>query len=90
MPFITANAQKKNSGYQLHIRKSTSPIHIDGELNEQAWKDADVADNFFMVLPMDTSHAKVKTAVRMTYDAQNVYVMAVCYINNPGPYTINE
>jgi hypothetical protein len=90
LPFITANAQKKNSGYQLHIRKATSPIHIDGELNEQAWKDADVADNFFMVLPMDTSHAKVKTAVRMTYDAQNVYVMAVCYINNPGPYMVES
>ena len=90
LPFITANAQKKNSGYQLHIRKSTSPIHIDGELSEQAWKDADVADNFFMVLPMDTSHAKVKTAVRMTYDAQNVYVIAVCYINNPGPYMVES
>ena len=90
LPFITASAQKKNSSYQLHIRKATSAIHIDGELNEQAWKDADVADNFFMVLPMDTSHAKVKTAVRMTYDAQNVYVMAVCYLNNPGPYMVES
>jgi hypothetical protein len=28
--------------------------------DEQAWKDAEVAADFFMVLPMDTSHAKVK------------------------------
>lgn len=90
LPFIIANAQKKNSGYQLHIHKANSAIQIDGELNEQAWKDADVADNFFMVLPMDTSHANVKTSVRMTYDAQNIYIMAVCYLTKPGPYMVES
>ena len=87
---ILTIAQKKNSAYQLHIHKATSTINIDGEMDEQAWKDADVADNFFMVLPMDTSHAKVKTAVRMTYDAQNIYIIAVCYLKNPGKYMVES
>jgi hypothetical protein len=87
---IIVCAQKKNSAYQLHIRKATSAIKVDGEMNELAWKDADAADNFFMVLPMDTSHAKVKTAVRMTYDAQNIYIIAVCYLNKPGPYMVES
>jgi hypothetical protein len=73
-------AQKKNSAYQLHIKKASSAINIDGQLNEQAWEDAAAADNFFMVLPMDTSHAKVKTEVRMTYDEKNMYIIAVCYL----------
>ncbi len=88
--FITTYAQKKNNGYQLHIRKATSAIKIDGELNEQAWKNADVADNFFMVFPMDTSHASVKTVVRMTYDDQNIYILAICYLKKPGPYMVES
>jgi hypothetical protein len=88
--FITANAQKKNSSYKLHIRKAIAAIQIDGELNEPDWKEAEVADNFFMVLPMDTSHANVKTAVRITYDDRNMYIMAVCYLKKPGPYMVES
>ena len=87
---VFTNAQKKNSAYQLHIHKASSAIRVDGEMDEQAWKDADAADNFFMVLPMDTSHANVKTSVRMTYDAQNIYIIAVCYSKNPGRYMVES
>ncbi len=59
-------------------------------MDEQAWKDASVADNFFMVLPMDTSHAKVKTSVRMTYDAQNIYIIAICYLTRNAPYMVQS
>ncbi|MEP7109869.1 MAG: DUF5916 domain-containing protein [Ferruginibacter sp.] len=83
-------AQKINSHYQLHIQKATSAINIDGEMNEPAWRDAEAADNFYMVLPMDTSHAKVRTTVRMTYDEQNIYIIAVCYLNLPGPYMVES
>ena len=56
-------AQKKNEAYQLHINRASSPIKIDGVLDEKAWQEADVATDFFMVLPMDTSRAKVRTTV---------------------------
>ncbi len=72
-------AQKKNAGYRLHIRKTTEPIKIDGTGSEATWQTAERADNFFMVLPMDTSHAKVLTDVRMCYDQQNIYILAICY-----------
>ena len=68
-------AQKKNSSYRLHIRKTTSPIQVDGEMDELAWKNTDSAANFFMVLPMDTSKAKVRTTVRMAYDAKKIYMI---------------
>ena len=45
-------------------------------MEEQPWTDAEVAKDFFMVLPMDTSFANVKTEVRMTYDAENLYLLA--------------
>ena len=83
-------AQKINSAYQLHIKRALSHINIDGEMNEPDWQKADSANNFFMVFPMDTSHANVKTTVRMTYDAQNIYIIAVCYLKNPGPYMVES
>ncbi len=88
--FIGARAQKINSTYQVHINKATSPIQIDGEMNEAAWQSAEAANNFFMVLPMDTSHAKVKTEVRMTYDAENMYIIAVCYLTKNTPYMVES
>lgn len=48
-------------------------------MNDAAWAQAETASNFFMVLPMDTSHATVRTEVRMCYDDQNIYIIAVCY-----------
>ena len=94
-------AQKKNETYQLHINRATatglgtpdrtSPIVVDGSIDEAAWQAAEVADNFWMVLPMDTSRANVRTEVRMTYDDRNLYLSAICYHGNvAGPYIVES
>lgn len=77
-------AQKKNEAYQLHIRQTTQPVRIDGAIDETAWQDTEVATDFNMVLPMDTSRANIRTDVRMTYDQQNLYISAVCFYTQPG------
>ncbi len=71
--------QKKNESYQLSISKATSTPVIDGNDDDPVWKDCAVAKDFFMVTPMDTSMADVKTEVRMTYDADNLYIVATCF-----------
>jgi hypothetical protein len=86
----TAVAQKKNADYQYHIRRASSAIAIDGIMNEPAWMQADSATNFYMVLPMDTSLAKMTTVVRMTYDENNLYILAICYTSIPGPYMVES
>ena len=73
------DAQKKNAGLKYYIHKATDVIKVDGMLTEQSWKNAQVAEKFAMILPMDTSLAKVPTEVRMTYDHNNLYITAVCY-----------
>ena len=84
-------AQKKNETYQLHIHRATSPVVVDGSVDDAAWQTAEVVDNFWMVLPMDTSRANIRTDVRMTYDEQNVYLSAVCYHGNvAGPYMVES
>ena len=81
---------KKNQAYRLHIRHASSAILIDGIIDEKAWNDAEVAKDFFMVLPMDTSRALVQTEVRMTYDENYLYVSAVCYNTVQGPYMVES
>jgi hypothetical protein len=84
LPGLTAFAQKKNAAYQYHIKRAAASIKIDGIVDEADWDRADSAANFFLVLPMDTSFAKVKTTVKMTYDNNNLYVVAICYAGLPG------
>ncbi|CCH54650.1 hypothetical protein BN8_03844 [Fibrisoma limi BUZ 3] len=68
-----------------------SPITLDGSVDEPAWQAAEVAGDFWMVLPMDTSRAAVRTDVRMTYDDHNLYLSAVCFHGNvAGPYIVES
>ena len=86
---INVIAQKKNASYELRLKPATSEIRIDGIMDEAAWKDADLASNFFMVQPMDTSFAKIRTDVKMSYDKNYLYLIAVCY-HEPGPYFVES
>lgn len=70
-------AQKPNTNYRYHIFRATSPIKIDGLANDPAWSTTEVASDFFMMQPMDTSYANAKTDVRMAYDERNLYILVV-------------
>lgn len=59
-------------------------------MDEEDWDQAAVATDFFMVLPMDTSKARVRTEVRMTYDQQNLYLIATCFHLLPGRYFVES
>ena len=85
-----ASAQKKNEAYQLLIKKTSSPIRVDGILDEVGWQEAEIAKDFFMILPMDTSFAQSKTAVRMSYDDQFLYLAAECFEDLPGKNTVQS
>jgi hypothetical protein len=83
-------AQKKNERFQVHIKKTSSSVSIDGATNDAGWAEAEVASNFYMVLPMDTGMARVRTDVRMTYDEENLYLLAECFHLVSGPYYVES
>jgi len=83
-------AQKKNETFQLHIRRTATPVKVDGIIDDAGWQQADTATNFYMILPMDTSYANVRTDVRMTYDAQHLYLLVENYNALPGPYMVES
>ena len=81
---LSVFAQKKNEQYQLTVNRATTAMNIDGVMDEKAWEVAAIAKDFNMVLPMDTSLAQVKTTVRMTYDDNNLYIIAECFKGKKG------
>ncbi len=87
---LTISAQKKNEAYELAIRKAAGAILIDGIVDEFDWEKSATATDFFMILPMDTSRAQVRTEVKMTYDDDNLYLLAICYHALPGPYIVES
>lgn len=85
-----SNAQKKNDSFKLYIHKTTEPVVIDGAMDDAAWQKAETASRFFMVLPMDTSRALVNTEVKMTYDKESLYIIAICYLPKKAPYMVES
>lgn len=71
--------QKNMPGKKLSIRKTAVAITLDGVLDEQAWKDAQPATDFFLNYPVDTTHAEFQTEARVTFDDHFFYVSFVCY-----------
>ena len=83
-------AQKPNEKYQYHIFPAASDIRVDGIGSEAAWQNVDVAKDFFMVQPVDTSFSRAKTEVRMTYDKQNLYILVTNFKPVPGTLIVES
>jgi Domain of unknown function (DUF5916)/Carbohydrate family 9 binding domain-like len=90
LPFIfllvhtAAKSQKINEAYQFHIKPAVSKIKIDGNLDDDAWKNTDVAQKFWLQRPTDTTYANHQTEVKLTYDDNFLYISAICFKQNNG------
>ncbi|RMD73668.1 MAG: hydrolase, partial [Bacteroidetes bacterium] len=65
--------------YRLHIVRASSPIVVDGLLDEAAWQEAEVATDFWQKWPKVQPHGEPRTEVRATYDDHFLYFGFVCY-----------
>ncbi len=70
-------AQHKR-GTPHHAGRAADPIVIDGKLDEETWKKANVATAFFMSKPYDSVPPVNQTAVRIAFDEENLYLAFVC------------
>lgn len=68
-----------NSHYVLNIQKMNGTITLDGVIDEEDWLHADVADDFFMVTPYDTSYSAAKSEIRMAYDDDAIYLSLIFF-----------
>lgn len=81
---VTLRAQVNRADFIIHVHKTHQPIRIDGLLDEPGWAQAEPADHFFRILPIDTGQAKAQTKVLVTYDDENLYFGIICEDPTPG------
>ena len=65
--------------------RAAKPPQIDGVLNDDAWKNVDVAKDFVMFRPGDGTKEREnkKTEVKIIYDDEAIYFGAVLYDDEP-------
>jgi hypothetical protein len=73
-----------NQKYTIHAKKATGTIKLDGIIDEADWLKAEVAKDFYMVLPYDTGHSAAKSEVRMVYDDKAFYLAVLFHDTLPG------
>ena len=63
--------------------RTTSPIEIDGLLNEEVWHNGNSITHFTQRDPNEGRQASEKSEVRVAYDDQALYVSAKLYDSCP-------
>ncbi|HEV7240644.1 MAG TPA: DUF5916 domain-containing protein [Thermoanaerobaculia bacterium] len=58
----------------MNIPKTAAAIDLDGALDDAAWQNAAVIDQFYETSPGDNVPAKVRTVAYITYDARYFYI----------------
>jgi len=72
---VSASSQQTDKK-KLTVKRIDTPIKIDGEINEAAWKDAPVADHFVALrpTPFRPENPDNATQVYFLYDDAGIYV----------------
>jgi hypothetical protein len=68
------NAQQEG---EFNIKKVTSTIKIDGLPDDEAWKNIEEITDFWQYFPTDTVPAQQGISVKICYDNQHIYFLAV-------------
>ena len=73
-PLVAQNAP----GTQLHIKKAQGKIVLDGILDEEDWKKAELAKDWYLNFPNDTTPVNFQSTARLTFDDNFLYVAFYC------------
>ena len=68
----------------------TSPIRLDGRLDEAVYSSIPPITSFIQVEPQGGAQATEQTEVWLTYDEENVYVSVRCWDSDPARMVANE
>jgi len=76
--FLSAAQQPEDAKPKLKLARITTPIHVDGDLSDEGWKEATVVDLAYEINPGDNIPPPVKTVARIGYDDRFFYVSFWC------------
>lgn len=83
--YETARFERK-----LPAMRATSPIELDGRLDEIAWRIAPLAKGFIQNDPREGTPATFDTEVRLVYDEDALFIGAFARDDRPGDLIISE
>jgi hypothetical protein len=78
-------SDERPAGEQVtaRISRTETPPTLDGVLDDAAWEQATVIDDFHQFNPVDHAPPSEKTIVYLAYDDDNLYVAARMYDSEP-------
>jgi Domain of unknown function (DUF5916)/Carbohydrate family 9 binding domain-like len=86
-PLFAQNSTNKTD-FQIHIKKATTPIKLDGDLSEGAWSAAEKVRSFRVHYPQNGDSAKLATEAQLTYDEHFIYIGFTCF--DDGKYIVQS
>lgn len=78
---ITVSAQETRESFRYSITKTDLPINVDGNPTDQSWDNTIEIPYFINHWPVDSGRSEALTKVKVTYDEEFLYVLAICYDN---------
>src|SRR4051812_29776582 len=83
-----AAAQSSLSGPPLRIGRAAGPITVDGQLNDEGWRDASRVDTWYETNPGDNTDPSVANVGYLAYDDHFFY--AAFEFADPDPRSIRS
>jgi len=87
---VHQEARPPREGYLIDAHRTTTPLAIDGVLDEAAWEEATIVDSFTQQEPDNGEPATERTEVRLLYDAERLYVGVHAFDSEPGGVIATE
>ena len=84
-PYAAASQQTSASDpvRSAVVTAVTSPIVIDGSLDEAAWRQAPTIGDLVQRIPVAGASPTERTEVRLLYDEDNLYIGVMCHDTEP-------
>ena len=70
--------------------EATTPMVVDGALDEEVWQRAEPVGGFVQSEPQDGQPATERSEVRLAYDHGHLYIAATLHESEPGLGMVNE
>ncbi|CAM1348283.1 DUF5916 domain-containing protein [Tenacibaculum halocynthiae] len=85
IPHKSSSQSLNSNRKKLEAVRTTTPPKIDGVIDDEAWKSAEIAKDFVMMRPNNGEAEKDthKTEVRLLYDNEAIYISAVMFTPDP-------
>jgi hypothetical protein len=94
IPALAAAGQGSDAAVRqprrLQAVETSTPMTIDGALDEGAWRDAPIAGGFTQSEPDEGAPASQETEVRVVYDEQYLYIGVFAHDSAPGGLIVGD